>query len=321
MSSIDDVHIRRLDLTLLIVFEKLLKTRSMSAVAVEMGLTQSAVSHAVGRLRSIFDDPLFLRKGAGVAPTARAMVLGAPLAEALAGVRTAAMIGRRFDPSTAARRFAVAAPDTIVATLAPAALAALGETAPRCQIAFRAFSHDSAMAAVAAGDADLAIGVFPDPPKETLGEAFAFETFRVVSRRDHPATAGTLDLDVYCALDHILVSHERDLRGMVDHVLAGLGRQRRVAAAMPQMMIAFAAASQSEALLTAPLSACRYAASLFPLAVYDPPMEIPGFTLTLLRHRDALADPAVAWLTGLVKSAFPAAPSRYIGETAIPSIT
>lgn len=85
MESIDSAHIRRLDLTLLVVFEMLLEKRNMSAVAAEMGLTQSAVSHAVGRLRSIFDDPLFVRKGAGVEPTARAQLLGPPLTEALDG--------------------------------------------------------------------------------------------------------------------------------------------------------------------------------------------------------------------------------------------
>ena len=308
MNSIDDIHIRRLDLALLIVFERLLKTHSMSAVAVEMGLTQSAVSHAVGRLRSVFDDPLFIRKGAGVAPTARAIVLGPPLAEALAGLRDAIQIGRRFDPASAARRFTVAAPDTIVATLAPTALAALARTAPGCQVQFRAFSHDSAMTAVIAGDADLAIGVFPDPPRETIGAVLAVESFRVVARRDHPAIAGTLDLDAYCALDHILVSHERDARGTVDVVLAGLGRKRRVAAVMPQMLIAFAAVSRSEAIVTAPLSACRYAASLFPLRVHEPPMEIPGFALTMLRHRNGLADPAIAWLAALATQALSAPP-------------
>lgn len=303
MNSIDDIHIRRLNLTLLIVFEKLLKSRSMTATAAEMGLTQSAVSHAVGRLRTIFDDPLFLRKGAGVAPTARAMTLGAPLGEALATLRGAAMIGRSFDPASAARRFAIAAPDTIVATLAQSALSVLAKSAPHCQIQFRAFSHDSAMASVVDGQADIAIGVFPNPPKETIGVRVAFETFRVAARSDHPRIDGALDLDLYCALDHLLASHERDARGAVDDALAGLGRRRRIAAIMPQMLIAFAAVSQSDAILTAPLSACRYAASLFPLALYDPPMDIPGFAVTLLRHRDAMADPAVTWLAELATAA------------------
>jgi DNA-binding transcriptional LysR family regulator len=304
MNSIDDVHIRRLDLTLLIVFEMLLKKRNMSAVAAEMGLTQSAVSHAVGRLRSVFGDPLFVRKGAGVEPTARALLLGPPLADALAGIRDAVQLGRQFDPGTAARRFAVAAPDTVIATLAQAVLAELAQAAPRCLVMFRTFSHDSAMAAVVAGEVDVAVGVFADPPKETVGRPVAYETFRVVTRRDHPRITGALDLDTYCALDHMLVSHDRDARGMIDTVLSGLGRRRRIAAVMPQLLVAFAAASRSGAIITAPLSACLYAASLFPVTLYEPPMAIPGFELTLLRHRDGLADSAITWLAELVTTAF-----------------
>ena len=74
MNSSDDIDIRRLDLTLLILFERLLKTRNMSRTAASMGLTQSAVSHGVGRLRSVFGDALFVRKGAGVEPTPRALL-------------------------------------------------------------------------------------------------------------------------------------------------------------------------------------------------------------------------------------------------------
>jgi DNA-binding transcriptional LysR family regulator len=306
MKSIDDIHIRCLDLTLLIVFEKLLKARSMSAVAIDMGLTQSAVSHAVGRLRAVFGDPLFVRQGAGVAPTARAIVLGEALGAALNGIREAAQIGKSFDPASASRRFSLAAPDTVAATLAQPMLAALARSAPRCQIAFRAFSHDAAMEAVAKGEADLAIGVFPNPPKETIGEPVAFETFAIAARRDHPRLRETLDIEAYCALDHLLVSRDRDPRGAVDVVLARLGRQRRIAAVMPQMLIAFAAVSQSEAIVTAPLSACRYAASLFALKLYEPPFEIPGFTLTLLRHQEGLTDPAISWLAGLARGALSA---------------
>src|ERR1700719_4051152 len=137
MNSISDIHIRRLDMTLLIVFEELLERRNMSAVAAQMGLTQSAVSHAVGRLRSVFDDPLFVRKGAGVQPTARAQLLGPPLAEALTGIRDAVQIGRHFDPGTATRQFTVAAPETVVAKIAQVILAELAQTAPHCQIMFR----------------------------------------------------------------------------------------------------------------------------------------------------------------------------------------
>jgi DNA-binding transcriptional LysR family regulator len=304
MVSINDVHIRRLDLTLLVVFELLLKNRNMRVVAAEMGLTQSAISHAVGRLRSVSDDALFVRKGAGVEPTARALLIAPSLAEALAEIRGAVQIGRSFDPKTSTRRFTVAAPDTVVTALAPAVLANLADVAPRCQIMFSTFSHDKAEKAIAAGEADIAVGVFPDPPKETIGKAIASETFRVVSRRDHPRIAGVLDLNTYCVLDHLLVSHDHDARGTVDRVLNELKRQRRIAAVMPNFLLALAVASQSDAVFTAPSSACRYAASLFPLAVHEPPIALPSVDLTMLRHRQALSDPAVTWLAEIVTEAF-----------------
>jgi DNA-binding transcriptional LysR family regulator len=281
----------------------LLRKRNMSAVAAEMGLTQSAVSHAVGRLRSIFDDPLFVRKGAGVEPTARALLIGAPLGEALADIRDAVQIGRRFEPAMSARRFTVAAPDTVVTALAPAILTKLAEMAPRCQIMFSTFSHDAAAAAIVAGDADIAVGVFANPPKAAISKPIASETFRVVSRRDHPRIPGVLDLDTYCALDHLLVSHDRNAHGMIDTVLEGLDRRRRIAAVIPNFLLALAVVSQSAAIFTAPLSACRYAASLFPIAIYETPMAVPCIELSMLRHRDGLADPAVTWLAEIVTEA------------------
>jgi DNA-binding transcriptional LysR family regulator len=301
---IDDAHIRRLDLTVLIVFERLLVRRNMSAVAVEMGLTQSAISHATARLRAVFDDPLFVRNGLGVAPTARALRLAVPLAEALAAVRDAMQVGRKFDPATTARDFVLAAPDTIVGALAPAILSAFARTAPRCQIMFRSLGHIRSAEAVVSEEVDLAVGVFIEPPAATIATWLRRETFLVASRQDHPLLTAGLDLDTYCALDHMLVSHDRSPRGIVDTVLEGLGRQRRIAAVMPQLMIAFAAACRSEAIITAPVDACRYAASLLPIALHEPPIDIPGLDLTLLRHRDSLADPAVSWLATLTTHFF-----------------
>lgn len=300
MISIDDIHIRRLDLTLLIVFETLLKTRNMSAAAGEMGLTQSAVSHAVARLRSVFDDPLFVRKGAGVEPTPRAHVVGASLSEALTALRDAIRIGRQFDPGVASRRFAVAAPDTVIAEMSESVLEALGREAPHCRVTFRVMGGADAADALAAGEIDLALGAFERLPETTLATPIRRETYRVVSRPGHAAIAGKLDLDVYCGLDHLLVSNERDPRGAVDAALAKLGRHRRIAAVMPQMLLAFAAVSRSQAIFTAPRSACAYAASIFPLAIHEPPMAMADLDLALLRRRDAMSDPALAWLAALV---------------------
>ena len=295
----NETNIRRLDMTALVVFEKLLKQRNMSVVATEMGLTQSAISHAVARLRSVFDDPLFVRKGAGVEPTSRALRLAMPLSDALIAVRDAMHVGREFHPGSAARNFSIAAPDTIVGALAPAMLSVFSSIAPRCQIMFRSVGHVGSAAALIAGEIDLAVGVFPEPPAECVVRWVGHEGFLVASRQDHPRLGGKLDLRTYCELDHMLVSHEHGARGIVDTVLDNLQLHRRISAIMPQMLVAFAAASRSDTIITAPQSACRFAASLYPLDLYPLPIEIPNLTLTLLQHRDSGADPAVTWLSEL----------------------
>jgi DNA-binding transcriptional LysR family regulator len=300
MKIIEEIHIRQLDPTLLIVFDRLLASRNMSAVAREMGLTQSAISHAVGRLRTIFDDPLFTRRGSGVEPTIQALRLGRPLAEALAGVRDAVRFGRRFDPATTGREFTVAAPDSLIAELAPTILDTFAGAAPRCRLIFRTLGSAPSVTAVAKGEVDLAFGAFGEAPDGTVLTPVAAQTYSVASKADHPQIGETLDLTTYCRLNHLLVSHENNAKGVVDDVLAERGLSRRVALALPNMLSAFAAVSRSEAIFTAPTSACVHAASIFGLRLHTPPLPIPGFQLGLIRRRDALSDPGHLWLEALL---------------------
>lgn len=300
MATIDDAHVRRLDMTLLVVFEGLMRLGKMSAVGAELGLTQSAVSHAVGRLRTVFDDPLFVRRGAGVEPTARARELAEPIGRALAAVRSAVRIGRRFDPATAERLFRVAAFDSIIAALVPPLLADLAARAPGCTVAFRTFGRAEAERAVVDGAVDLAIGVFPLPPDGTTARPLSAECFKVAARRDHPAVAGALDLDTYCRLGHVLVSPSGDARGIVDEALARIGRSRRVVAVMPQFLSALMAASRTDAIVTAPSRAVCRLGPLFDLAIHVPPVEIPGFTMAVLTRTDLADDPALAWFVDRV---------------------
>lgn len=302
MKSIDDVHIRRLDMTLLLVFDGLMRTGKMSTVAAELGLTQSAVSHAVGRLRQVFGDPLFERRGAGVAPTARARQLSALIAEAVGAVREALRFGRTFDPGTAVRTFTIAALDSIIASVAPTILANLAGTAPHCRIIFRTFGRADAEAAVLRGTVDLALGVFPQPPPETFMTFAYAEDYLCAARRGHPALTELLDVDRYCALDHVLVSPSGEAYGTFDAALERIGRTRRIAAVMPQFMIAFAAVAKSDAIVTAPSRVCLELGSSFGLEVFAPPIAVPGFEVGLLRHQTGQEDPALTWLAELIVS-------------------
>src|SRR5215210_4732084 len=125
--SIDDV--RRLDGGLLLVFREVLRTGSATATAARLGVSQSAVSHALARLRRIHQDPLFLRRPHGLEPTRRAVELG-PLVDVLEN--TAALFGRSaaFDPATSDRRVTLAAPEFVVAMIGGPMLRRWRTTAP-----------------------------------------------------------------------------------------------------------------------------------------------------------------------------------------------
>jgi DNA-binding transcriptional LysR family regulator len=148
---------------------------------------------------------------------------------------------------------------------------------------------------VATGEADIAIGVFRQRPENTFHQPVMQDSLLVASRREHPRIGAILDLETYCALGHLLVGHAPDERGMVDTALDGLGRERRVLALVPQLSLALALASQSDAVVTAPSSACRQAAALFPLTLHRPPLDLPSLEVGLLRHRDGRSDAALNW--------------------------
>ena len=118
MASIDDTQLRRLDLTLLLVFEEVIARGTLAAAAKRLGLTQSAISHALKRLRQVFDDELFIRTPHGVTPTPRALALRAPLIEALRLIGDS-LRPASFDPGRDSRIFQIAAPDYETILFAP----------------------------------------------------------------------------------------------------------------------------------------------------------------------------------------------------------
>src|SRR5579885_1035143 len=111
------IDLSRADLNLLVLFEAVLEERHVGRAAERLNLTPSAVSHGLGRLRQLLNDPLFLRTPKGVVPTARATEIAAPVAEVLASVRSVMATAAPFDPSTSTRRFTIGAPDGVSAVV------------------------------------------------------------------------------------------------------------------------------------------------------------------------------------------------------------
>ena len=131
---LNEIDLSRTDLNLLVLFEVVLEERHVGRAADRLNLTPSAVSHGLGRLRRLLNDPLFLRTPRGVVPTVRATELSGPVADVLARARSVISTAEPFDPARSTRRFTIAAADGTSAVLMPALLAELRKSAPGVDI-------------------------------------------------------------------------------------------------------------------------------------------------------------------------------------------
>jgi DNA-binding transcriptional LysR family regulator len=281
------------------VFEEAMAAGKLSAAAKRLGLTQSAISHALKRLRDVFDDELFIRTPRGVRPTPRALALRAPLADAVRLIG-GAVRPPAFDPARDGRVFRIAAPDYETSLFAPLLLRH-GPSAQR--FVFRTLVRRAAIGALGAGDIDLSLGYTWD--KGTACDAVTLfeETYRVVARRNHPALAGPLDLERYTRFGHVLVSPGGTLNGIVDTALVEAGASRRVVLAVPYFLTALATVARTDLLATVQSRVATSHAATFDLETALPPVPIRSFPVRMTWNRRLGGDPAQVWLREVVREA------------------
>jgi DNA-binding transcriptional LysR family regulator len=295
MSNFSHVQLRRLDLTLLLVFAEAMRTRKLGVVAERLGLTPSGVSHALARLRDIFQDPLFLRHATGVRPTPRAIAMLDDVTAAIAAL-TRTIEQDAFDPASIRRIFRIAALDFGVTMLAPHLIEVIAKNAPGVQLSFISLAKAEALRSLADGQIDIAIAVFHEAPPGFRRRVLAKESFVTVARKKHPALRRGLTLRRFVELDHLLVSPVGDLDGPVDAALQKIGKTRRVVAALPQFLAALATAAASDVLVTVPRGLARAYGPTFGLSIYDTPVSMPGYEMAAMQGPLSARDPAVDWL-------------------------
>ena len=317
---LNPMHLSRVDLNLLVLFEAVLAEGHVGRAAERMHLTASAVSHGLGRLRLLLNDPLFLRTPKGVVPTARARELAAPLADALARVRSVLESAAPFDAATSVRRFTIGAPDAVSAVLLPRLLDAVRRAAPGIDIGVRqllpspgeplperAWRH--AFDELEAGAMDVAVLPAAQVPARFAATSLYDEDFVVAARAGHPFAAAST-LAHYCELRHLVVSLTGDAHGFVDMRLAEKGRTRRVVATVPNFMLALALVAETDMVSALPRTlVARHGARLGVVAI-EPPLPLGRFRLNAIAPGAAMLDGGVAWLLGVLETARPAAPKR-----------
>jgi len=313
------VDLHRIDLNLLVALDALTRERSVTKAAERAGVTQSAMSHTLRRLRELFDDPLLVRGRGGMVLTPRAEALAIPLRSGLVSLARTLAEPQPFEPEHASRTFRVVSPDLFDALVLPTLIQRLAQQAPGVGLAVVPTPKRLADS-LETGDVDLAIHpVLLDPHPFDLGTQVDAElqsrtlfrdSFRCFVRNDHPALSGRrrLTLKTYTRLNHILVSPGGEGPGVVDRILHAQGLERRIALRVPHFATALEVIAQSDLVLTAPssLSQCSTASTL---ASRPTPLDLPEHAITMLWHPRFTEDPAHRWLRQLMLDVTHAVPS------------
>ncbi|WP_410018740.1 MULTISPECIES: LysR family transcriptional regulator [unclassified Pseudomonas] len=286
--------LRRVDLNLLVVLDALLSEQHVTRAAERLHLSQPAVSHALARLRDLLADPLLVRLGGGLVPTARALELASPLAEALAQVQSL-LAPAPFDPASTKRTFRLAMSDYGAALLLPGLVRRLREQAPGIGLSISHASREGMVEGVINGELDLAAGVFPDLPAELRSSPLFDEHYVCLLDRDSLPEDGVLDLPTYLARPHVLLEMRGSGTPEIERALTAIRERRHVAISLPHWGVAPQLIQGTDLILTV---SSRGLLGTDPqhLRILPPPFHIPTFKFELAWHTRRGADSALQWL-------------------------
>lgn len=308
----DDVGaLRGVDLNLLVAFDAVARTGNVTAAARVVGVTQSAMSHALRRLRALFDDPLFVRSPGGVSLTPRAEGLLTPVRNGLVTLARALHEPAVFEPETTSRTFVVSSVDLFTWVSAPAMLRVLAADAPAAGLTVRPLDGDFARG-LETGEIDLGVvPILEDPEPFDRGFQLPGTLRQRVARRDgyrsyvrdeHPVLgkAKRMGRGAYVGLEHVLVSPRGSGAGIVDRVLAQVGLERRIRLRVPSFPAAMRAVACSDLVLTGPTALEGLVPGVRSL---PSPIALPKHAITLVWHPRMDADPAHRWFRTLAAKA------------------
>jgi DNA-binding transcriptional LysR family regulator len=287
------------DLNLLVVLAVLLEEASVTRAAARLGRTQSAVSHALDRLRDALGDPLFVRSGQRMFPTPRAEALRAPVAEVTSRLLDLWVRAPPFDAARAERRFSISASDYLLGVLVPQLVQRLRAAAPGVGLVIHG-PKSRLPERLARGELDFGLVVYLEDRPSLFTQRLFQDRFVCVVAADHPAIKKKLDRAAFLRHPHALVSPLGGATGYVDRELARTGESRNVAVVLPDFLVAPRVLHGTDLILTLPERVAR----LFEggeIRILEPPIDLPPIVAQLLWHERLSRDAAAVWFRKVVE--------------------
>jgi DNA-binding transcriptional LysR family regulator len=304
------MNLAAFDLNLLRVFDAMMAERHVTRAGQRIGLSQPAVSAALNRLRGLFDDELFVRNGHEMVPTARALSISEPIADALRRVEFAVAANKQFDPATMRRDFTVRGVDYFGFLLIPPLMQNLSQRVPKIVVRCLDAQSGSVVQLLDEGRIDLAIEVLHELNDPIRSQFLLRERYVVIISAQHPEIAVTgifdgdkFDLDLYCRVPHAVHSFVGGITGNVDAALSSINRQRHVALSSPHFFSIAKAVADSNIIANFPERLAKQIAPLFGLRIFQPPVDLAPISLAMIWHRRNDSDAGHIWFRQQVMQA------------------
>ncbi|MBK8197058.1 MAG: LysR family transcriptional regulator [Acidobacteria bacterium] len=290
------MNLRSLDLNLLPVLEAIYTERSLTRASESLHLTQPAVSNALSRLRLHFEDPLFVREGRGVKPTAMAEALMPAVRDALDRLRAGLEPRSDFHAERSTRVFNISGRDAGAYMFAPPLSRRLETEAPGVRISWSQIDRGAISTDLASGRLDLAIDV-PDLRGASMERQTLIATpYACMVSPDHPYAKRKMKVEDFLSLRHIAVSSRREGRSLVEEMARAAGFRITPVLRLPHHLPAIETVRQTHLALVAP----RPMAEASGLVVLELPGEVPKLDSVLYWSRENSMDPALTWLRGVL---------------------
>ena len=298
-SKIDTIG-RRIDLNLLVIFDAIYKSRNLTAAGRELGLSQPAMSHALGRLRSTFNDPLFVRLARGLQPTPLADEVAPSLTLGLAAIR-GSLERKTFDPGRSARIFHISQGDIAEAVQLPRLLCEVRKTAPAIRLHTLEILGPRLSDALGNGEVDLATGVDCALGADCRQAKLYESEYACVMRADHPVIGSRLTLKQFKSAEHILVNPRGTVRHgeIVERALSKRDISARIAVEVSHFNGVAALITGSDLIATVPSLLAESMKQIAKIKVLPPPISLPKFTVSLYWHERFHREPGNIWLRSI----------------------
>ncbi|OAJ54798.1 LysR family transcriptional regulator [Paraburkholderia ginsengiterrae] len=293
-----DFH--KIDLNLLRVFQVILEERSLTRAGQQLGLSQPAVSYSLGRLRALFDDPLFIRTPDGMLPTPKAEQLAAPLGNAIASIRETLRHLERFDAATSSREFRLSMSDVGIQTFLPSICEKVQQLAPLMRIAAERVPLPEIEEKLRLGQLDFAIGNI-SALKPVMNSALLFhDEYACMTRKRPGLPARKLSQQKFMEFSHVAVTSTDSSYVEIDESLRASGLHRRIALRVPHFTVIPQILQRTDWMVTLPRGVAYLLNESGQFQIYPLPVELPHIASTVYWHSTFDNDEGNRWFRQLL---------------------